>query len=128
MVIHSIDLHTAKKSELCFRDQYYFRTNRSGGIDGFALFFKVFFEDLHKPLTFTTEPKAKRSKWRQTVFFFNNTVWANKDTEYYGNLNFESINKDTNNPDLNRITVTFEMLTKDSKHDNVVVSMIWNMP
>lgn len=125
--MHSIDLHTIQKSELCFRHPYYFRTLRAGGIDGFTLFFQVFFDDLHIPMTFSAAPKNAKSEWLQTAFYFNKTIWVNENIVFYGGLQISSNGKDSQDPNLNELIVAFEMLTGDPQHNNVAVNMTWNM-
>lgn len=52
--IKAIDLYSATKDDLKFRSKYMLSMQRAGQLDGFALYFHVYFTKSHTPLGFST--------------------------------------------------------------------------
>ncbi|KNC27430.1 hypothetical protein FF38_06519 [Lucilia cuprina] len=120
--IKSLNLNTATQNDLKFRSKFMLPIQKTGHMDGIALYFHVYFTKSHTPLGFSTDPWSPRTNWLQTILFFDQSLAINSGSLYYGGIEF--IPKDGTN--LNDITVNLEMLMGDPTQADIEVEMSWH--
>lgn len=119
--IKSLNLNTATLEDLNFRSKFMLPIQKTGHMDGIALYFHVYFTKSHTPLGFSTDPWSPRTNWLQTILFFDQSLSVNAGSLYYGGIEF--ITKPGN---LNDIVVNLEMLMGDPTQVDVEMEMSWH--
>lgn len=57
---------------------------QSNQISGLVTYFTVDFRSCHKTVTLSTSPYEPYTHWKQTVFYFENSITANDKEAIYG--------------------------------------------
>lgn len=70
----SIDILTMKKEDATFRAPFTLTASRNDYIHALVAYFDVSFTCGHKPIGFTTSPRARSTHWKQTVFYLEDTI------------------------------------------------------
>jgi protein arginine N-methyltransferase 1 len=82
--IYSIDLKTVKKEDLAFKAPYELTVQRNDYVHALVTYFDVTFSACHRPFVLTTDPHAKHTHWKQTVFYLNDVLTVNKGEKLKG--------------------------------------------
>lgn len=70
VVIKTIDIATMRKEDACIDAAFTLKATRNDFLHALVAYFDVQFTACHKPLSFSTGPRAKGTHWKQTVFYF----------------------------------------------------------
>eukprot|EP00741_Cyanophora_paradoxa_P000462 tig00000405_g450.t1 len=85
--IKTIDVMTVKKEELAFSSPFKLTCNRNDFAHALIAYFDISFNFCHKPLHFSTSPRAKSTHWKQTVFYMDDVLIVNQGEVITGNIN-----------------------------------------
>lgn len=69
-----MDLKTMKPEDVDFTAAFEVKAYRDDYIHGLVAYFDVTFSACHKPIVITTSPKATTTHWKQTLFYFEDTL------------------------------------------------------
>lgn len=69
-----LDLKTMKVEDVDFKAPFELTSFRNDYIHGLVAYFEVYFSSCHRPLKITTSPKAPTTHWKQTLFYFEDTI------------------------------------------------------
>ncbi|KDO24558.1 hypothetical protein SPRG_20913 [Saprolegnia parasitica CBS 223.65] len=69
--ILDIDLATVKKEDLAFKSPFSVVCARKDFCHALVAYFDCAFTHCHKPIAFSTGPRAKYTHWKQTVFYLS---------------------------------------------------------
>lgn len=72
--ILKVDILTVKKEELDFSSTFKLTAGRNDYVHAFVAYFDIEFSKCHKPIYFSTGPKARYTHWKQTVFYLNDVL------------------------------------------------------
>ncbi|XP_037086449.1 protein arginine N-methyltransferase 1-like [Pollicipes pollicipes] len=75
-LLKEVDLCTIKKEELAFSAPFSLQVRRNDYVQAFVTFFNVEFTKCHKRVGFSTAPAAAYTHWKQTVFYFHDSITA----------------------------------------------------
>ncbi|XP_044731073.1 protein arginine N-methyltransferase 1 isoform X1 [Chrysoperla carnea] len=100
-LVKEVDLYTVQKADLDFSSPFHLQVRRNDYIQALVTFFNVEFTKCHKRLGFSTAPEAPYTHWKQTVFYFDDTMIVKKNEEIYGVFSMKPNNR--NNRDLDFI-------------------------
>lgn len=100
-LIKEVDLYTVQKTDLDFSAPFHLQVRRNDYVQALVTFFNVEFTKCHKRLGFSTAPEAPYTHWKQTVFYFDDTMIVKKNEEIYGEFSMKPNNR--NNRDLDFI-------------------------
>ncbi|KAG2450091.1 hypothetical protein HYH02_000195 [Chlamydomonas schloesseri] len=103
----SVDISTMKKEDATFAVPYELTMTRNDYVHALVGFFDVAFTRGHKPLSFTTSPRARATHWKQTVFYLEDTLMASKDETITGTLECKPNAKNPRDLDIS-ITYDFD--------------------
>lgn len=70
----AIDIYTVKKEDLAFKVPFQLKATHDDYMHAFISWFDVTFTGSHKPITLSTSPHSKYTHWKQTVFYFPDTL------------------------------------------------------
>ncbi len=70
----SVDISTMRKEDATFKVPFSLTLQRNDYIHALVAYFDVSFTAGHKPVSFTTSPRARPTHWKQTVFYLENTL------------------------------------------------------
>eukprot|EP00798_Chlamydomonas_sp_ICE-L_P025979 gene25979-11665_t len=73
-VIKSIDIKTMTKEDCTFKVPFSLTASRNDYIHAIVASFDIVFAAGHKPITFSTSPRARPTHWKQTVFYLEDTL------------------------------------------------------
>jgi protein arginine N-methyltransferase 1 len=73
-VLKQIDILTMSKEDATFEVPFKLRATRNDYIHAFVAYFDIAFTQCHKPVTFSTSPRARQTHWKQTVFYLEDTI------------------------------------------------------
>merc|ERR1719253_820196 len=76
--ILDIDIYTVTKEELDFNSKFKITIDRNDFCHALVCYFNVEFSKSHKPIRFSTGPRARYTHWKQTVFYLQEPLAANK--------------------------------------------------
>ena len=76
-VVATFDIKTMKKEDASFDATFTIPIVRKDYVHALVSYFDVTFNDCHKPLGFSTSPRARATHWKQTVFYLNDTLIVN---------------------------------------------------
>lgn len=76
-VMASFDIKTMKKEDAAFSTSFRIQISRKDYVHALVAYFDVLFNDCHKPIGFSTSPRARSTHWKQTVFYLNDTLIVN---------------------------------------------------
>ncbi|ETO29521.1 hypothetical protein RFI_07602 [Reticulomyxa filosa] len=88
--ILSLDLYTVKVSDLNFSQNFVLNVKCDDYVHGLVAFFDVWFSKCHTRVGFSTAPFAEYTHWKQTVFYFDETLMVKKGTKIFGKIKVES--------------------------------------
>lgn len=77
-LLKSFDLKTMKKDDAAFTASFKLPVTRNDYVHALVAYFDCTFGDCHKPLAFSTGPRARGTHWKQTVFYLNDTLTAHQ--------------------------------------------------
>ncbi|ETV69729.1 hypothetical protein H257_14578 [Aphanomyces astaci] len=72
--ILDIDLATVTKEDLAFSSPFSLVVARQDFCHAFVAYFDCAFTHCHKPISFSTGPRAKYTHWKQTVFYLSHAL------------------------------------------------------
>jgi len=78
------DIANVKKEDLTFECPFKLRCARRDYIHALVAWFDIEFSHCHKPIHFSTGPRAKYTHWKQTVFYLNDELTVEQDEELDG--------------------------------------------
>ena len=96
--ILEIDILTCKKEDLSFQSEFCLTSMRNDYIHGLVAYFECAFTQIHKPIGFSTSPFANYTHWKQTLFYFHDTITVCKGETIQGKIGCKPNEK--NNRDL----------------------------
>ncbi|KAI8108625.1 hypothetical protein M9434_006648 [Picochlorum sp. BPE23] len=76
-VMARFDIKTMKKEDAAFTSSFRIPVTRKDYVHAFVAYFDVIFNDCHKPIGFSTSPRATSTHWKQTVFYLKDTLIVN---------------------------------------------------
>jgi protein arginine N-methyltransferase 1 len=69
--VKTIDIMTMTRADCCIDAPFELRVTRNDYVHALVAYFDVHFTACHKPLGFSTGPKARATHWKQTVFYLD---------------------------------------------------------
>jgi len=81
-----IDIMTVTKEELDFDRAFTMKVQRDDYIHALVAYFTCSFNACHKPLRFSTGPRAEYTHWKQTVFYLHNYLTVSTGDEVTGRI------------------------------------------
>lgn len=84
--ILKVDILTVKKSDLDFSSTFKLTAGRNDYCHAFVAYFDIEFSKCHKPIYFSTGPKARYTHWKQTVFYLTDVLSIRQGEVITGNL------------------------------------------
>jgi protein arginine N-methyltransferase 1 len=69
--VKTIDIATMTKADCCIDAPFALKATRNDYVHALVAWFDVHFTACHKPLGFSTGPKAKSTHWKQTVLYLD---------------------------------------------------------
>jgi len=109
-----IDLRTVKKEDLGFIAPFTLKATRNDYVHAFLAWFDISFSAAHKPVNFSTGPHAQYTHWKQTVFYLEEPVVANKNEVMEGHI---AVKRNAKNPRDLDIVLTTSLQGKHAKHN-----------
>lgn len=83
-LVKEVDLYKVKKSDLSFSTPFNLIVRRNDYIQAFVTFFTIEFSKCHKRIGFSTSPESPYTHWKQTVFYFEDSLTVKKGEEITG--------------------------------------------
>jgi len=111
--ILDIDLYKVKKEDLDFESKFEVRISRSDFVHALVSYFTVEFSETHTKINFSTSPRSQYTHWKQTVFYLEEPVVANKGEILEGTV---KVNRNSKNPRDLDILVTTTLHGKHADH------------
>jgi protein arginine N-methyltransferase 1 len=93
--ILDIDLHKVKKEDLDFESKFEVRIAKSEFVHALVSYFNVEFSATHTRINFSTAPRCQYTHWKQTVFYLDEPIVANKGDLLRGTF---KVNRNKSNP------------------------------
>lgn len=75
-LLKSFDIKTMTKDDASFSCPYKLTVTRNDYIHALVAYFDVIFGDGHKPVAFSTGPRARATHWKQTILYLEDTIVA----------------------------------------------------
>lgn len=97
-LLKEVDLYTVQKTDLDFNAPFHLQVRRNDYIQALVTYFNVEFSKCHKRIGFSTGPDCPYTHWKQTVFYFDDSLTVKKNEEIYGVFCMKPNNR--NNRDL----------------------------
>lgn len=85
-LIRTFDIKTMKKEDAAFRAPFELTVTRNDYVHALVAYFDCDFNDSHKPIGFSTSPRARATHWKQTVFYLDATLTVEKGDVVRGEL------------------------------------------
>jgi len=97
-----LDLHldTCTKADLDFVAPYRLQLRRKDFVHAFIAWFDVHFTCCHKPILFTTSPYGRYTHWKQTVFYTEGALVADKNETITGIIAVKKNSKNSRDLDI----------------------------
>lgn len=76
-VVATFDIKQMKKEDASFHTSFAVPITRKDYVHALVAYFDVTFNGCHKPLGFSTSPRARVTHWKQTVFYLKDTLIVN---------------------------------------------------
>jgi len=70
----TVDITTVKKTDLDFSANFKLSAQRNDYVHAFIAYFDIEFSKCHKPVFFSTGPRAHYTHWKQTVFYLRDDI------------------------------------------------------
>ena len=102
--ILDIDILTCTKEDLNFSSKFELTASRNDYVHGLVAYFECAFTQVHKPVGFSTSPFCNYTHWKQTLFYFLDTITICKGEMITGAISCKPNEK--NNRDLD---IEFEL-------------------
>lgn len=112
--ILEIDITTVKKTDLNFSAPFELKATKNDYCHALVAYFDIEFSKCHKPIYFSTGPKAKYTHWKQTVFYLHDVLSIKSDEVIKGNLSCKPNAKNPRDLDI-IIDYTFDGSNMKSK-------------
>ncbi|PVU94807.1 hypothetical protein BB559_002914 [Furculomyces boomerangus] len=109
-----LDLKTIKKEDLAFSAPFKVTALQEDYVHAFISWFDIWFSCCHKPVYFSTGPKAEYTHWKQTVFYTKETLVVSKGSIIEGEI---SCKPNGSNPRDLDIGIHYSMEMKGQKVD-----------
>jgi len=84
--IMTVDIFTITKEELAWSRPFTLTVMRNDHIHALVAYFDIDFTKCHKPIYFSTGPKARYTHWKQTVFYLKETLIVCANEKLQGNI------------------------------------------
>jgi len=81
-----IDISKVTKADLNFTSQFKLTASRNDYIHAFVAYFDIEFSKCHKPVYFSTGPRARYTHWKQSVFYLEDVLSINQNEVISGTL------------------------------------------
>jgi protein arginine N-methyltransferase 1 len=107
----SLDLYTAKTSDLSFSAPFSMRVCRNDFVHALIAWFDIEFTACHRPIRFSTGPHAKYTHWKQTVFYIQDALIVEQGEVISGTLRSKPNAENKRNLD---IEIEYLLNTADS--------------
>jgi len=116
-----VDITTVKKEDLNFVAPFKLTAARNDYCHAFVAYFDIEFSKCHKPVYFSTGPRARYTHWKQTVFYIHDVLSIRQNETITGTLSCKPNSKNPRDLD---ITIDYEfsgsnMQSKDKCHYNM---------
>jgi protein arginine N-methyltransferase 1 len=103
--ILKVDITTVKKEELDFMVPFKLTAQRNDYCHALVAYFDIEFSKCHKPVYFSTGPRARYTHWKQTVFYFRDVLSIRQNETIQGTL---ACKPNAKNPRDLDITIDYE--------------------
>jgi protein arginine N-methyltransferase 1 len=110
--ILEIDLYKVKKEDLDFESKFSLNVTRSDFVHAVVVYFNVEFSKSHTQVRFSTGPRSPYTHWKQTVFYLQDPIVANKGEQFNGSI---KVNRNAKNPRDLDIILTTKLIGKQNK-------------
>jgi protein arginine N-methyltransferase 1 len=100
-----VDITTVKKADLNFTAPFRLTAARNDFCHAFVAYFDIEFSKCHKPIHFSTGPRARYTHWKQTVFYLEDVLSIRQNEVISGNLTCKPNQKNPRDLD---ITIDYE--------------------
>jgi len=100
-----VDIATVKKSDLTFSSPFHLTALRNDYCHAFVAYFDIEFSKCHKPVYFSTGPRARYTHWKQTVFYLEDELSIQQNESIRGSL---TCKPNTKNPRDLDIAISYE--------------------
>jgi protein arginine N-methyltransferase 1 len=84
--ILNVDITTVKKEDLSFSAPFRLQAARNDFCHAFVAYFDIEFSKCHKPIKFSTGPRARYTHWKQTVFYLEDILSIRQNEVITGTL------------------------------------------
>jgi len=81
-----IDISKVVKEDLTFTSQFKLTASRNDYIHAVVAYFDIEFSKCHKPVYFSTGPRARYTHWKQSVFYLEDVLSINQNEVISGTL------------------------------------------
>lgn len=98
-LLKEVDLYTVKKSDLSFSTPFHLIVKRNDYIQALVTFFTIEFTKCHKRIAFSTSPESPYTHWKQTVFYFEESLTVKKGEEITGVFSLKPNERNTRDLD-----------------------------
>ncbi|RWS27135.1 protein arginine N-methyltransferase PRMT1-like protein [Leptotrombidium deliense] len=83
-LLKEVDLYTVKSEDLNFTSPFCLMVKRDDYVQAFCTYFSVEFTKCHKKTGFTTSPHDHYTHWKQTVFYFDESLTCKRNEQIAG--------------------------------------------
>lgn len=80
------NINTMTKDDIPFQTQFELTFTRNDHVHALVMWFDIDFDASHKRISFSTSPMAKNTHWKQTVFYFEDTLTVNRGERMTGEI------------------------------------------
>ena len=95
-----VDLKTVNVKDVDFKAPFEVKAYRNDYIHGLVAYFEVFFTKCHKPVVISTSPKCTTTHWKQTLFYFEDTILVCTGEKLTGQLSCQRNDKNKRDLDI----------------------------
>jgi len=110
--ILEIDLYKVTKEELDFESKFNLTITRNDFIHALVVYFNVEFSKCHTQIRFSTGPRSAYTHWKQTVFYLQDPIVANRAEIFSGTI---KVKRNAKNPRDLDIILTHKLTGKQSR-------------
>lgn len=89
-MIKEVDLYTVQKADLDFETPFHLIMKRNVFAQALVTYFNVEFTKCHERVSFSTSPESQSTHWKQTVFYFEESIKMMKGEECKGTFSLQS--------------------------------------
>ncbi|KDD77161.1 hypothetical protein H632_c6p5 [Helicosporidium sp. ATCC 50920] len=113
-LLKTFDLKTMTVADASFTSSFRLRLTRKDFVHALVAYFDVEFGDGHKPLAFSTGPRARSTHWKQTVFYLQDTLIGHPGDVVEGQL---TCSPNAKNPRDLEISISYACENAEGKWD-----------